>query len=162
MLVFGQDQGIDALCEAIKLSRAGLGAENKPVGSFLFAGPTGVGKTEVTVQLAKALGIELLRFDMSEYGEQHTVSRLIGAPPGYVGYEQGGLLTDAVIKHPHSVVLLDELEKAHPDIFNLLLQVMDNGTLTDNNGRKADFRNVIFVMTTNAGVQETVKKNRLV
>lgn len=159
MLVFGQDQGIDALCEAIKLSRAGLGAENKPVGSFLFAGPTGVGKTEVTVQLAKALGIELLRFDMSEYGEQHTVSRLIGAPPGYVGYEQGGLLTDAVIKHPHSVVLLDELEKAHPDIFNLLLQVMDNGTLTDNNGRKADFRNVIFVMTTNAGVQETVKKS---
>ncbi|PQJ89653.1 ATP-dependent Clp protease ATP-binding subunit ClpA [Aliivibrio sifiae] len=159
MLVFGQDHSIDALCEAIKLSRAGLGADNKPVGSFLFAGPTGVGKTEVTVQLAKALGIELLRFDMSEYGEQHTVSRLIGAPPGYVGYEQGGLLTDAVIKHPHSVVLLDELEKAHPDVFNLLLQVMDNGTLTDNNGRKADFRNVIFVMTTNAGVHETVKKS---
>lgn len=159
MLVFGQDQGIDVLCEAIKLSRAGLGADNKPVGSFLFAGPTGVGKTEVTVQLAKALGIELLRFDMSEYGERHTVSRLIGAPPGYVGYEQGGLLTDAVIKHPHSVVLLDELEKAHPDVFNLLLQIMDNGTLTDNNGRKADFRNVVFVMTTNAGVQETVKKS---
>lgn len=159
MLVFGQDKGVDALCEAIKLSRAGLSADNKPVGSFLFAGPTGVGKTEVTVQLAKALGIELLRFDMSEYGERHTVSRLIGAPPGYVGYEQGGLLTDAVIKHPHSVVLLDELEKAHPDIFNLLLQVMDNGTLTDNNGRKADFRNVIFVMTTNAGVHETVKKS---
>ncbi len=159
MLVFGQDQAIDVLCEAIKLNRAGLAADNKPVGSFLFAGPTGVGKTEVTVQLAKSLGIELLRFDMSEYGESHTVSRLIGAPPGYVGYEQGGLLTDAVIKHPHSVVLLDELEKAHPDVFNLLLQVMDNGTLTDNNGRKADFRNVIFVMTTNAGAQETVKKS---
>jgi ATP-dependent Clp protease ATP-binding subunit ClpA len=159
MLVFGQDNAIDALSEAIKLSRAGLGAENKPVGSFLFAGPTGVGKTEVTIQLAKLMGIELLRFDMSEYGERHSVSRLIGAPPGYVGYDQGGLLTDAVIKHPHSVVLLDEIEKAHPDIFNLLLQVMDNGTLTDNNGRKADFRNVIMVMTTNAGVAETVKKS---
>ncbi|MCW8334332.1 ATP-dependent Clp protease ATP-binding subunit ClpA [Vibrio sp. SCSIO 43135] len=159
MLVFGQDPAIDVLSEAIKLTRAGLGADNKPVGSFLFAGPTGVGKTEVTVQLSKLLGIELLRFDMSEYGERHSVSRLIGAPPGYVGYDQGGLLTDAVIKHPHSVVLLDEIEKAHPDIFNLLLQVMDNGTLTDNNGRKADFRNVILVMTTNAGVQETVKKS---
>jgi ATP-dependent Clp protease ATP-binding subunit ClpA len=159
MLVFGQDPAISVLCEAIKLSRAGLGEDNKPVGSFLFAGPTGVGKTEVTVQLAKALGVELLRFDMSEYGEKHTVSRLIGAPPGYVGYEQGGLLTDAVIKNPHSVVLLDELEKAHPDVFNLLLQVMDNGTLTDNNGRKADFRNVIFVMTTNAGVAETIRKS---
>ncbi|EJE8555884.1 ATP-dependent Clp protease ATP-binding subunit ClpA [Vibrio vulnificus] len=159
MLVFGQDAAIDVLCEAIKLSRAGLGAENKPVGSFLFAGPTGVGKTEVTVQLSKLLGIELLRFDMSEYGERHSVSRLIGAPPGYVGYDQGGLLTDAVIKHPHAVVLLDEIEKAHPDIFNLLLQVMDNGTLTDNNGRKADFRNVILVMTTNAGVAETEKKS---
>ncbi|EOA3783046.1 ATP-dependent Clp protease ATP-binding subunit ClpA [Vibrio vulnificus] len=159
MLVFGQDVAIDVLCEAIKLSRAGLGAENKPVGSFLFAGPTGVGKTEVTVQLSKLLGIELLRFDMSEYGERHSVSRLIGAPPGYVGYDQGGLLTDAVIKHPHAVVLLDEIEKAHPDIFNLLLQVMDNGTLTDNNGRKADFRNVILVMTTNAGVAETEKKS---
>ncbi|ENI8054615.1 ATP-dependent Clp protease ATP-binding subunit ClpA [Vibrio vulnificus] len=159
MLVFGQDAAIDVLCEAIKLSRAGLGAENKPVGSFLFAGPTGVGKTEVTVQLSKLLGIELLRFDMSEYGERHSVSRLIGAPPGYVGYDQGGLLTDAVIKHPHAVVLLDEIEKAHPDIFNLLLQVMDNGTLTDNNGRKADFRNVILVMTTNAGVSETEKKS---
>ncbi len=159
MLVFGQDDAIDVLSEAIKLTRAGLGADNKPVGSFLFAGPTGVGKTEVTVQLSKLLGIELLRFDMSEYGERHSVSRLIGAPPGYVGYDQGGLLTDAVIKHPHSVVLLDEIEKAHPDIFNLLLQVMDNGTLTDNNGRKADFRNVILVMTTNAGVQETVKKS---
>lgn len=159
MLVFGQDAAIDVLTEAIKLTRAGLGAEHKPVGSFLFAGPTGVGKTEVTLQLSKLLGIELLRFDMSEYGERHSVSRLIGAPPGYVGYDQGGLLTDAVIKHPHSVVLLDEIEKAHPDIFNLLLQVMDNGTLTDNNGRKADFRNVILVMTTNAGVAETVKKS---
>ncbi len=159
MLVFGQDGAIDVLTEAIKLTRAGLGADNKPVGSFLFAGPTGVGKTEVTVQLSKLLGIELLRFDMSEYGERHSVSRLIGAPPGYVGYDQGGLLTDAVIKHPHSVVLLDEIEKAHPDIFNLLLQVMDNGTLTDNNGRKADFRNVILVLTTNAGVQETEKRS---
>ncbi|HAS3639550.1 TPA: ATP-dependent Clp protease ATP-binding subunit ClpA [Vibrio cholerae] len=159
MLVFGQDAAIDVLTEAIKLTRAGLGAEHKPVGSFLFAGPTGVGKTEVTLQLSKLLGIELLRFDMSEYGDRHSVSRLIGAPPGYVGYDQGGLLTDAVIKHPHSVVLLDEIEKAHPDIFNLLLQVMDNGTLTDNNGRKADFRNVILVMTTNAGVAETVKKS---
>lgn len=159
MMVFGQDDAISALSEAIKLSRAGLGADNKPVGSFLFAGPTGVGKTEVTLQLSRLLGVELLRFDMSEYGERHSVSRLIGAPPGYVGYDQGGMLTDAVIKHPHSVVLLDEIEKAHPDIFNLLLQVMDNGTLTDNNGRKADFRNVILVMTTNAGVSETVKKS---
>lgn len=159
MMVFGQDNAIGVLTEAIKLTRAGLGADNKPVGSFLFAGPTGVGKTEVTVQLSKLLGIELLRFDMSEYGERHSVSRLIGAPPGYVGYDQGGLLTDAVLKHPHSVVLLDEIEKAHPDIFNLLLQVMDNGTLTDNNGRKADFRNVILVMTTNAGVQETEKRS---
>lgn len=159
LLVFGQDPAIEVLCEAIKLTRAGLGYDNKPVGSFLFAGPTGVGKTEVTVQLSKLLGVELLRFDMSEYGERHSVSRLIGAPPGYVGYDQGGLLTDAVIKHPHSVVLLDEIEKAHGDIFNLLLQVMDNGTLTDNNGRKADFRNVILVMTTNAGVQETEKQS---
>ncbi len=159
MLVFGQDDAIDVLTEAIKMNRAGLGQEHKPVGSFLFAGPTGVGKTEVTVQLSKALGIELLRFDMSEYMERHTVSRLIGAPPGYVGFEQGGLLTDAVIKHPHSVVLLDEIEKAHPDVFNLLLQVMDNGTLTDNNGRKADFRNVILVMTTNAGVREIQRKS---
>ncbi|KGD73535.1 Clp protease ClpX [Tatumella morbirosei] len=159
MLVFGQNNAIDALAEAIKMSRAGLGQDHKPVGSFLFAGPTGVGKTEVTVQLAKALGIELLRFDMSEYMERHTVSRLIGAPPGYVGFDQGGLLTDAVIKHPHSVVLLDEIEKAHPDVFNLLLQVMDNGTLTDNNGRKADFRNVVLVMTTNAGVRETERKS---
>lgn len=159
MMIFGQDSAISALTEAIKMSRAGLGDERKPVGSFLFAGPTGVGKTEVTVQLAKALGIELLRFDMSEYMERHTVSRLIGAPAGYVGFDQGGLLTDAVIKHPHSVLLLDEIEKAHPDVFNLLLQVMDNGTLTDNNGRKADFRNVILVMTTNAGVQETQRES---
>ncbi len=159
MLVFGQDPAIEVLTEAIKMSRAGLGQDHKPVGSFLFAGPTGVGKTEVTVQLAKALDIELLRFDMSEYMERHTVSRLIGAPPGYVGFDQGGLLTDAVIKHPHAVVLLDEIEKAHPDVFNLLLQVMDNGTLTDNNGRKADFRNVILVMTTNAGVRETERKS---
>ena len=159
MLVFGQDNAIEALTEAIKMSRAGLGQDRKPVGSFLFAGPTGVGKTEVTVQLAKALGIELLRFYMSEYMERHTVSRLIGAPPGYVGFDQGGLLTDAVIKHPHAVVLLDEIEKAHPDVFNLLLQVMDNGMLTDNNGRKADFRNVVLVMTTNAGVRETERKS---
>ncbi|MCT4710219.1 ATP-dependent Clp protease ATP-binding subunit ClpA [Enterobacteriaceae bacterium H11S18] len=159
MLVFGQDKAIEALTEAIKMSRAGLGQDHKPVGSFLFAGPTGVGKTEVTVQLAKSMGIELLRFDMSEYMERHTVSRLIGAPPGYVGFDQGGLLTDAVIKHPHAVLLLDEIEKAHPDVFNLLLQVMDNGTLTDNNGRKADFRNVVLVMTTNAGVRETERKS---
>lgn len=159
MLVFGQDKAIEALTEAIKMARAGLGHEHKPVGSFLFAGPTGVGKTEVTVQLSKALGIELLRFDMSEYMERHTVSRLIGAPPGYVGFDQGGLLTDAVIKHPHAVLLLDEIEKADPDVFNILLQVMDNGTLTDNNGRKADFRNVVLVMTTNAGVRETERKS---
>ncbi|WKE67247.1 ATP-dependent Clp protease ATP-binding subunit ClpA [Gallaecimonas kandeliae] len=159
LVVFGQDQAIEALSASIRLSRAGLGVEHKPVGSFLFAGPTGVGKTEVTQQLARQMGVELIRFDMSEYMERHTVSRLIGAPPGYVGYDQGGLLTEAVIKHPHSVVLLDEIEKAHPDVFNLLLQVMDNGTLTDNNGRKADFRNVILVMTTNAGVRETERKS---
>lgn len=159
MVVFGQEQAIDNLTAAIRLSRSGLGAENRPVGSFLFAGPTGVGKTEVTQQLAKAMGVKLLRFDMSEYMERHAVSRLIGAPPGYVGYEQGGLLTDAVIKHPYSVVLLDEIEKAHSDIFNILLQVMDNGTLTDNNGRQADFRNVILVLTTNAGVRETERKS---
>lgn len=159
MTVFGQDDAIGALTDAIHLNRSGLSDERKPVGSFLFAGPTGVGKTEVTQQLAKALGIELLRFDMSEYMEKHTVSRLIGAPPGYVGYEQAGLLTDAVIKHPYSVVLLDEIEKAHTDIYNILLQVMDHATLTDSNGRKVDFRNVILVMTTNAGVQETVKQS---
>ncbi|WP_217876539.1 ATP-dependent Clp protease ATP-binding subunit ClpA [Pseudoalteromonas shioyasakiensis] len=159
MLVFGQDQSIDALTSAIRLSRSGLANEDKPVGSFLFAGPTGVGKTEVTKQLAKCMGVEFIRFDMSEYVERHAVSRLIGAPPGYVGFEQGGLLTEAVIKNPHAVVLLDEIEKAHSDIYNILLQVMDHGTLTDNNGRKADFRNVVVVMTTNAGVQETVRKS---
>ncbi len=153
LVVFGQDLAIDALSTSIKLARAGLREGDKPIGSFLFAGPTGVGKTEVSRQLAEVLGIELLRFDMSEYMERHTVSRLIGAPPGYVGFDQGGLLTDAVTKHPHSVVLLDEIEKAHPDVFNLLLQVMDHGTLTDNNGRKADFRNVILIMTTNAGAE---------
>ena len=159
MVVFGQDTAIDTLSEAIKLSRAGLGQENRPVGSFLFAGPTGVGKTEVTKQLAKLMGVELIRFDMSEYMERHTVSRLIGAPPGYVGYDKGGLLTEAVNKNPHAVVLLDEIEKAHPDVFNLLLQVMDHGTLTDNNGRKADFRNVVLVMTSNAGAQDLVKQS---
>ncbi|WP_432694963.1 ATP-dependent Clp protease ATP-binding subunit ClpA [Marinobacterium sp. YM272] len=154
MVVLGQDEAIGTLSAAIKLSRAGLKAPNKPVGSFLFAGPTGVGKTEVTSQLARVLGIELVRFDMSEYMERHTVSRLIGAPPGYVGFDQGGLLTEAITKSPHCVLLLDEIEKAHPEVFNLLLQVMDNGTLTDNNGRKADFRNVILVMTTNAGAEQ--------
>ena len=153
MVVFGQDPAIDALTTAIKMARAGLREGTKPIGSFLFAGPTGVGNTEVSRQLANILGIELVRFDMSEYMERHTVSRLIGAPPGYVGYDQGGLLTDAVNKHPHAVILLDEVEKAHPDVFNLLLQVMDHGTLTDNNGRKADFRNVILIMTTNAGAE---------
>ncbi|QDE31502.1 MULTISPECIES: ATP-dependent Clp protease ATP-binding subunit ClpA [Shewanella] len=159
MVVFGQDKAIESLSAAIRLSRSGLGSEKKPVGSFMFAGPTGVGKTEVTNQLANCLNLKLIRFDMSEYMERHTVSRLIGAPPGYVGYDQGGLLTDAVLKNPHCVVLLDEIEKAHPDVFNLLLQVMDHGTLTDNNGRKADFRNVTLVMTTNAGVQETIRKS---
>ncbi|WP_299179074.1 ATP-dependent Clp protease ATP-binding subunit ClpA [uncultured Neptuniibacter sp.] len=154
MVVLGQDEAIDTLSSAIKLSRAGLKEPNKPVGCFLFAGPTGVGKTEVTQQLARIMGIELVRFDMSEYMERHTVSRLIGAPPGYVGYDQGGLLTEAITKSPHSVLLLDEIEKAHPEVFNLLLQVMDNGMLTDNNGRKADFRNVILVMTTNAGAED--------
>ena len=154
LVVFGQEDAINALASAIKLSRAGLKTEGKPIGSFLFAGPTGVGKTEVCRQLAKIMGVELLRFDMSEYMERHTVSRLIGAPPGYVGFDQGGLLTEAVVKHPHSVVLLDEVEKAHPEVFNLLLQIMDHGTLTDNNGRKADFRNVVLIMTTNAGAQE--------
>ena len=153
MVVFGQDEAIEALATAIKMSRSGLGHPEKPVGSYLFSGPTGVGKTEVTRQLARILGLELIRFDMSEYMERHTVSRLIGAPPGYVGFDQGGLLTEAIVKHPHSVLLLDEIEKAHPDVFNLLLQVMDHGTLTDNNGRKADFRNVILVLTTNAGAE---------
>src|SRR5690349_15882595 len=154
LVIYGQDKAIDSLASAIKMARSGLGDQRKPVGSFLFAGPTGVGKTEVTRQLAIAMGIEFIRFDMSEYMERHTVSRLIGAPPGYVGFDQGGLLTEAIAKHPHCVLLLDEVEKAHPDVFNLLLQVMDHGTLTDNNGRKADFRHVVIVMTTNAGAFE--------
>ncbi len=156
-VVFGQDEAIDQLAAAIKLSRAGLREPEKPIGSYLFAGPTGVGKTEAAKQLGLALGVELIRFDMSEYMERHTVSRLIGAPPGYVGFDQGGLLTDAVDQHPHSVLLLDEIEKAHPEIFNILLQVMDNGTLTDTNGRKIDFRNVIIIMTTNAGSSDAAK-----
>jgi ATP-dependent Clp protease ATP-binding subunit ClpA len=159
MVVYGQDASIDALTAAIRMNRSGLGHEEKPIGSFLFTGPTGVGKTEVTRQLARILGMELIRFDMSEYMERHTVSRLIGAPPGYVGFDQGGLLTEEVNKHPHAVLLLDEIEKAHPDVFNLLLQVMDHGTLTDNNGRKADFRNVVLVMTTNAGAEETARRS---
>ncbi len=159
MVVYGQDLAIEALATAIRMNRSGLGQEDKPIGSFLFAGPTGVGKTEVTRQLARVLGLHLIRFDMSEYMERHTVSRLIGAPPGYVGFDQGGLLTEEINKHPHSVLLLDEIEKAHPDVFNLLLQVMDHGTLTDNNGRKADFRNVIIVMTTNAGASEISRRS---
>ena len=158
-VVFGQDKAIDALAKAIKMARSGLGNPGKPIGSFLFSGPTGVGKTEVAKQLAYCLGVELLRFDMSEYMERHAVSRLIGAPPGYVGFEQGGLLTEAVTKKPYCVLLLDEIEKAHPDIFNILLQVMDHGTLTDNNGRKSDFRNVVIIMTTNAGAAELQKSN---
>ena len=158
-VVFGQDPAIDALAAAIKMSRSGLGRAEKPIGSFLFSGPTGVGKTEVAKQLAFIMGIELLRFDMSEYMERHAVSRLIGAPPGYVGFDQGGLLTEAITKKPHCVLLLDEIEKAHPDIFNILLQVMDHGALTDNNGRKADFRNVIIIMTTNAGAQDLQKRS---
>lgn len=157
LVIFGQDPAIESLAAAIKMARSGLGDQRKPVGSFLFAGPTGVGKTEVTRQLALSLGVELVRFDMSEYMERHTVSRLIGAPPGYVGFDQGGLLTEAIGKHPHAVLLLDEIEKAHPDVFNLLLQVMDHGTLTDNNGRKADFRHVIIVMTTNAGAADMAR-----
>jgi ATP-dependent Clp protease ATP-binding subunit ClpA len=157
LVIFGQDRAVETLSSAIKMARSGLGDTRKPVGSFLFAGPTGVGKTEVTRQLAIALGIEFIRFDMSEYMERHTVSRLIGAPPGYVGFDQGGLLTEAISKHPHAVLLLDEIEKAHPDVFNLLLQVMDHGTLTDNNGRKADFRHVIIVMTTNAGAADMAR-----
>jgi ATP-dependent Clp protease ATP-binding subunit ClpA len=156
-VVFGQDQAIDALASAIKMARSGLGNPQKPIGSFLFSGPTGVGKTEVARQLAYTMGIELIRFDMSEYMERHAVSRLIGAPPGYVGFDQGGLLTEQIAKHPYAVLLLDEIEKAHPDIFNILLQVMDHGTLTDNNGRKADFRNVIIIMTTNAGAESLTK-----
>jgi len=158
-VVFGQDPAIEALASSIKMARAGLGKTDKPIGSFLFSGPTGVGKTEVAKQLAFILGIELIRFDMSEYMERHAVSRLIGAPPGYVGFDQGGLLTEAITKKPHAVLLLDEIEKAHPDIFNILLQVMDHGSLTDNNGRKADFRNVIIVMTTNAGAEALQKRS---
>jgi len=158
-VVFGQDKAIEALTSSVKMARSGLGGNNKPVGSFLFSGPTGVGKTEVAKQLAYIMGIELIRFDMSEYMERHAVSRLIGAPPGYVGFEQGGLMTEAVTKHPYCVLLLDEIEKAHPDIFNILLQVMDHGTLTDNNGRKADFRNVTIIMTTNAGAESLSKSS---
>jgi ATP-dependent Clp protease ATP-binding subunit ClpA len=153
-VVFGQENAIQSLVTAIKRSRAGLGAPGRPVGSFLFTGPTGVGKTEVAKQLAGCMGVEFIRFDMSEYMEKHAVARLIGAPPGYIGFEQGGLLTDGVRKHPYSVLLLDEIEKAHPDMFNILLQVMDHATLTDNNGKKADFRNVILIMTSNAGARE--------
>jgi ATP-dependent Clp protease ATP-binding subunit ClpA len=159
LVVFGQDEAIGALSAAIKMTRAGLGEEDKPIGSFLFSGPTGVGKTEVTRQLALTMGIELTRFDMSEYMEAHSVSRLVGAPPGYVGFDQGGLLTEAVTKNPHAVLLMDEIEKAHPDIFNILLQVMDHGKLTDANGREADFRNVILVMTTNAGAQQSARRS---
>src|SRR4029077_3845988 len=159
-VVFGQDKAIDALSGAIKMARSGLGNPQKPIGCFLFSGPTGVGKTEVARQLAYIMGVELIRFDMSEYMERHAVSRMIGAPPGYVGFDQGGLLTEAITKHPYSVLLLDEIEKAHPDVFNIMLQVMDHGTLTDNNGRKADFRNVCVIMTTNAGA-EGLSKNAL-
>jgi ATP-dependent Clp protease ATP-binding subunit ClpA len=156
-VVFGQDDAIEALSSAIKLSRAGLRDPNKPIGNYLFSGPTGVGKTEVARQLASILGVNLLRFDMSEYMERHTVSRLLGAPPGYVGYDQGGLLTDGIDQNPHCVLLLDEIEKAHPDLFNVLLQVMDHGTLTDANGRKVDFRNVILIMTSNAGASDMAR-----
>jgi ATP-dependent Clp protease ATP-binding subunit ClpA len=159
MVVFGQDEAIDTLASAIKMARSGLANPDKPIGSFLFAGPTGVGKTEVTRQLAMQLGIELVRFDMSEYMEAHSVSRLIGAPPGYVGFDQGGLLTEKIVKTPHCVLLLDEIEKAHPDVFNILLQVMDRGTLTDTNGREANFRNVILVMTTNAGAAQAARRS---
>jgi ATP-dependent Clp protease ATP-binding subunit ClpA len=157
LVIYGQDKPIDGLVSAIKLSRSGLGSPQRPVGSFLFAGPTGVGKTELARQLAKSMGVELVRFDMSEYMEKHTVSRLLGAPPGYVGFDQGGLLTDAIVKNPYAVLLLDEIEKAHPDVFNILLQVMDHATLTDNNGRKADFRNIVLILTTNAGAYEMEK-----
>ncbi|MDE2585341.1 MAG: AAA family ATPase, partial [Betaproteobacteria bacterium] len=158
-MVFGQDKAIDALAAAIKLSRAGLREAEKPIGNYLFSGPTGVGKTEVARQLAATLGIELIRFDMSEYMERHSVSRLIGAPPGYVGFDQGGLLTDAIDQHPHAVLLLDEIEKAHPDLFNILLQVMDHGKLTDHNGKTVDFRNIILIMTTNAGASDMAKES---
>jgi ATP-dependent Clp protease ATP-binding subunit ClpA len=158
-VVFGQDDAISALVTSIKRSRAGLGSPERPVGVFLFAGPTGVGKTEVSLQVARIMGVEFMRFDMSEYMEKHAVARLIGAPPGYIGFDQGGLLTDGIRKHPHSVLLMDEIEKAHPDLFNILLQVMDHATLTDNNGRKADFRNVILMMTSNAGSREMSAAN---
>ena len=158
-MVFGQDKAIEALSAAIKLSRAGLRDPEKPIGNYLFSGPTGVGKTEVAKQLASTLGIELTRFDMSEYMERHSVSRLIGAPPGYVGFDQGGLLTDAIDQHPHTVLLLDEIEKAHPDLFNILLQVMDHGKLTDHNGKTVDFRNVILIMTTNAGASDLARES---
>jgi ATP-dependent Clp protease ATP-binding subunit ClpA len=158
-VVFGQDEAISALTTAVKRSRAGLGNPDSPTGSFIFAGPTGVGKTEVAKQLASVLNIHFERFDMSEYMEKHAVARLIGSPPGYVGFDQGGLLTEAIRKHPYSVLLLDEIEKAHPDIFSILLQVMDHSTLTDNSGRKADFRNVIIIMTTNAGAREMATKS---
>jgi ATP-dependent Clp protease ATP-binding subunit ClpA len=158
LVIFGQDRAVEDLVAAIKLSRSGLAAPDKPVGSFLFSGPTGVGKTELAKQLARVLGVEFIRFDMSEYMEKHTVSRLIGAPPGYVGFDQGGLLTDAIRRTPHAVLVLDEIEKAHPDIYNILLQVMDHATLTDNNGRKADFRNIVLIMTTNAGAQELTRE----
>jgi ATP-dependent Clp protease ATP-binding subunit ClpA len=158
-VVFGQDQAVEAVSDMIKMSRAGLGSGDKPIASFLFAGPTGVGKTEVAKQLAQVLGIEFIRFDMSEYMERHAVSRLIGAPPGYVGYEQGGLLTESINKSPHAVLLLDEIEKSHPDMQNILLQVFDHGTLTDNNGRKTDFRNTIIIMTTNAGARDLLQGN---
>ncbi|HLS83986.1 MAG TPA: AAA family ATPase, partial [Arenimonas sp.] len=159
MVIFGQDPAIETLVAAIKLARSGLGNAEKPIGNFLFAGPTGVGKTEVTRQLAMQLGIELVRFDMSEYMEPHSVSRLIGAPPGYVGFDQGGLLTEKIVKTPHCVLLLDEIEKAHPDVFNILLQVMDRGVLTDTNGREANFRNVVLVMTTNAGAAQASRRS---
>ncbi|MFI4970577.1 MAG: AAA family ATPase, partial [Lysobacterales bacterium] len=158
MVVFGQDEAIDKLASAIKMARSGLGDPAKPIGCFLLTGPTGVGKTEVTRQLALQLGIELVRFDMSEYMEAHSVSRLIGAPPGYVGFDQGGLLTEQIVKHPHSVLLLDEIEKAHPDVYNVLLQIMDRGALTDTNGREANFKNVIVVMTTNVGAQQAARR----
>jgi ATP-dependent Clp protease ATP-binding subunit ClpA len=153
-VIYGQDKAIESIASAIKLSRSGLGSPDKPIGSFLFSGPTGVGKTELAKQLARVLGVEFLRFDMTEYQEKHTVSRLIGAPPGYVGFDQGGLLTDAIRKTPYAVLVMDEIEKAHPDIYNILLQVMDHATLTDNNGRKADFRHIVLILTTNAGAHE--------